>query len=260
MAGILLKGSHILRVIWWVLWCGCMHAQTMANSKEGAIRQKNMLQSADGPKSSHTEDTVPQSWFMRLWYGKRVKDRDKYKCKQTSFNWQKQRKRFTTDKTQPCWTFEPNPSNLTRTASDSVFKKWGHSFLIYRRKLLLSWNWTDFNFSFQRWVSQRKIPNILWFLLLFTAEAAATTTRSDTYQRQKDVGFSFTRVDLENTRNMLECFRVCDEDSSCLRVGIQGESAKLKCFKMNNGTATGHLLRNSAITDELLFVKGIWKI
>ena len=81
---------------------------------------------------------------------------------------------------------------------------------------------------------------VLFFLVVTvpTIIDAGFAIKSEEYQKTKNVGFNFTRIDLGNRMSQIQCSRMCSEDPSCLGVGIQETATgEVRCFKINKDSS-----------------------
>ena len=96
---------------------------------------------------------------------------------------------------------------------------------------------------------------VVLFLLVVTIPKiidAELAIQNEKYHQRENVGFNFTRVDLGNKLNQIQCSRMCSEDSRCLGVGIQETATgEVRCFKMQSDS-TG----DTILPDELVYLKG----
>ena len=85
---------------------------------------------------------------------------------------------------------------------------------------------------------------------------AGFAIRGEEYQKTKNVEFNFTRVDLGNKLNQIQCSRLCSEDSNCLGVEFQETATgEVRCFKMNNDSSVDAVLQDDL---GLVYMKGFF--
>ena len=96
---------------------------------------------------------------------------------------------------------------------------------------------------------------VVLFLLVVTVPKiidAELAIQNEKYHQTENVGFNFTRVDLGNKLNHIQCPRMCSEDSNCLGVGIQETATgEVRCFKMQYDST-----EDTVLSDELVYLKG----